>query len=82
MTSAILCLLHHVADNCHPSRPFAPIAGHGHLCEAMPEARSLRLVESPGTKTSGDEFWLRLTPRGRHIVDESLATAQALEGEG
>lgn len=81
MTSAILCLLHYVADNCHPARPYAPVAGHGHLCASTPEARELRLVESPGSATSGDEFWLRLTERGRHIVDESLAIARALEGE-
>ena len=49
------------------------------LCSAIPEAIALKLVEPEDDSPLGI-YWLRLTARGRHVVDEILACGRVLIG--
>jgi len=79
VTHAVASLLHHVAARCKGDGYTR--AETGDLCEAIPEARRLGLVESPERGRGDlDHCWLRLTPTGRAFADESLdAMASQLE---
>ena len=82
MTHATASLLHHLAAVCADD-DYSQILGHGRLCDAMPEARALGLVESPslGRPLCLEQYWLRLTTRGRNVVDEMLAVGGELVRE-
>lgn len=80
MTHAIACLLHHVAASCVGDGYTYVRAGADKLA-TMADARRLGLVESPERgRGELDLYWLRLTPDGRRVADESLLAARVLIG--
>jgi hypothetical protein len=82
MTHEIASLLHHLATACVDD-DYTQILGQGRLCDAMPGARALGLVESPnlGRPLCLEQYWLRLTVRGRNVVEEMLAVGRELVRE-
>ncbi len=73
--SAALC--HFLATACHGEGYYrvAPNTSASLLCDAIPRARELGLVESPSDSGARlDKHWLRLTPKGREAVNESICS--------
>jgi hypothetical protein len=80
MTHAIACLLHHVACRCTIGSCVR--IDSVDLAVAIPEARRLGLIESPDLgRGAPDLYWVRLTPKGRNVADESLLAARVMIGE-
>lgn len=72
MTHSVAVLLHYLADRCVGDDHER--IERGYLRDAMPEARRLKLVESPDMgRGELDNYWLRLTSDGRFAVEEMLA---------
>lgn len=76
MNHATATLLHFLASNIRDN-DFAPLHGYPQLCAAIPDAAALGLISHPGGAPL-DRYYVRLTVRGRDIVDEMLAVGRAL----
>lgn len=71
MTHQLAVLLHFLAANQHGP---TFVMNHPTLCESMPRAIELGLVQHPENcnRVAMDQFWLELTDKGRSVIDESL----------
>lgn len=76
MTHRVAALCHFLADKCKGSECYR-ITLEPSLSEAMPRARELGLVESP-EDDKVDQYWIRLTPKGREVVSESFCVMEAV----
>ena len=75
MSASVATLLLYVASFESPG--FVLLLRIPELCASIPEARKLGLIESPSEHTL-DQYHVRLTARGRMIVDEMLAVGREL----
>lgn len=72
MNSLTAALCHFLASTCEGKKCYR-ITLIPELCFALPEARSLGLIESPeGEDPKLDAYWVRLTAKGREAVSEGL----------
>lgn len=75
MSASTATLLLYVASFESPG--FVSLLRIPDLCASLPEARTLGLIESP-SEHALDQYHVRLTARGRMIVDEILAVGREL----
>lgn len=76
MTHKVAALCHFLAAVCVGSECYR-ITLEPSLSEAMPRARELGLIESPN-EDKVDQYWIRLTPKGREVVSESFCVMEAV----
>ena len=73
VTHTIAALIHHLAS--FEGTGHVALHGYPHLCEALPEARRLGLIEHPGDSEL-DRYHAKLTETGRRAALEGLCAME------